>query len=90
MISLEGLDRYFSRKYTRELSDGDESIASSWKRIRSGLHLALSSLGVDGVGRIKASEKRELQRVLDVDVPSLRRQAAPVQFSFFGSKTKNG
>lgn len=73
------------RRYTRELAEGDESISASWKRIRDGLHLTLSSLGVDGVGRVKASEMRELQRILDTEIPALRRQAAPVQFSFFGT-----
>lgn len=76
------------RRYTRELAEGDESIAASWKRVREGLHLTLSSLGLDGVGRVKASEQRDLQRVLDKEIPSLRRQAAPVQFSFFGTTSK--
>lgn len=76
--------------YARELAEGDESIAASWKRVREGLHLTLSSLGLDGVGRVKASEQRDLQRVLDKDIPSLRRQAAPVQFSFFGTTSKMG
>ena len=77
-----------SRRYARELAEGDESIAASWKRVREGLHLTLSSLGLDGVGRVKASEQRDLQRVLDEEIPSLRRQAAPVQFSFFGTTSK--
>ncbi len=84
MISVEGLNHYFSRRYTREVAEGDESIAASWKRIRHGLHLTLSSTGIDGVTRVKPSEQRELQKVLDSDIPSLRRKAAPVQFSFFG------
>lgn len=86
MISVEGLNHYFSRRYTREVAEGDESISASWKRIRHGLHLSLTSTGIDGVTRVKASEQRELQKVLDSDIPSLRRKAAPVQFSFFGVK----
>lgn len=76
------------RGYTRELAEGDESIAAAWIRIRDGLHLTLSSLGLDGVGRVKANERKELQRILDVEIPALRRQAAPVQFSFFGTTSK--
>lgn len=77
------------RQYTRELAEGDESIAAAWQRIRDGLHLTLTSLGLSGVGRVKASEKRELQRILDSDIPALRRQAAPVQFSFFGTTARS-
>lgn len=86
MISIEGLNHYFSSRYTREVAEGDESISASWKRIRHGLHLTLASTGIDGVARVKASEQRELQNVLESDIPSLRRKAAPVQFSFFGVK----
>ncbi|CAM9152730.1 unnamed protein product [Pylaiella littoralis] len=85
MISVEGLNKYFSRRYSREVAEGDESITASWKRIRHGLHLSLTSSGIDGVARVKASEQRELQKVLDSDIPELRRKAAPVQFSFFGT-----
>eukprot|EP00903_Cladosiphon_okamuranus_P016662 g15365.t1 len=86
MISIEGLDHYFNRRYTREVAEGDESISASWKRIRHGLHMTLKSTGIDGCARVKASEQRELQNVLDSEIPSLRRKAAPVQFSFFGVK----
>ncbi|CAB1117285.1 unnamed protein product [Ectocarpus sp. CCAP 1310/34] len=88
MISVEGLNHYFGKIYTREVSEGDESITASWRRIRHGLHLTLASLGIDGVSRVKASEQRELQKILDTDIPSLRRQAAPVRFSFFGTKSR--
>lgn len=86
MISIEGLNHYFSRRYTREVAEGDESISASWTRIRHGLHMTLTSTGIDGVARVKSSEQRELQNVLESDIPSLRRKAAPVQFSFFGVK----
>ncbi|CAM9203809.1 unnamed protein product [Hapterophycus canaliculatus] len=88
MISVEGLDSYFSKRYTREMAEGDESITASWKRIRHGLHLTLTSMGIDGVARVKAGEQRELQKILDSDIPALRRQAAPVQFSFFGTTAR--
>ncbi|CAM9166419.1 unnamed protein product [Ectocarpus sp. 12 AP-2014] len=88
MISVEGLNHYFGKIYTREVSEGDESITASWQRIRHGLHLTLVSLGIDGISRVKASEQRELQKILDTEIPSLRRQAAPVQFSFFGTKAR--
>lgn len=85
MISVEGLNSFFSKRYTREVAEGDESITASWERIRHGLHLTLISTGIDGVARVKASEQRDLQKVLDSDIPALRRKAAPVQFSFFGT-----
>lgn len=76
------------RGYARELAEGDESTAATWSRVRDGLHVTLTSFGLDGVGRVKASDQRELQRILDTEIPALRRQAAPVQFSFFGTKTR--
>lgn len=75
------------RGYARELSEGDESMAAAWIRVRDGLCVTLSSLGLDGVGKVKGSERKELKRILDVEIPALRRQAAPVRFSFFGTTT---
>lgn len=76
------------RGYARELAEGDESITSAWIRVREGLHATLSSLGLDGVGKVKSGERKELRRILDVEIPALRRRAAPVQFSFFGTSSK--
>ncbi|CAM9136168.1 unnamed protein product [Discosporangium mesarthrocarpum] len=86
MLSVEGLNHFFNKSYARELAEGDEFIAAVWTRIRDGLQLTLSTLGIDGVSRVKSSELRELQRILDEEVPELRRQAAPVRFSFFGAR----
>jgi hypothetical protein len=78
------LNRQFSKCYATELAEGDEMINAVWKRIRSQLKLTLGTSGLDSIPRVKPSELSELQRILDVEIPALRRQAAPVQFSFTG------
>ncbi|CAM9447207.1 unnamed protein product [Choristocarpus tenellus] len=88
MLSVEGLNHLFNKGYARELAEGDESISAVWKRIRDNLQVTLSAMGVDGVSRVKSGELRELQRILDKEVPDLRREAAPVRFSFFGAKSQ--
>lgn len=80
MLSVEGLNRYFSKCYARELAEGDEFISSVWRRIRDGLKLSLGTTGLGSMAVARASEIRELQRILEEEVPALRRVAAPAQY----------
>ncbi|KAG5187000.1 hypothetical protein JKP88DRAFT_207240 [Tribonema minus] len=86
MLSVEGLNMRFSKCYATELAEGDEMINSVWKRIRESLKLTLGTSGLNAIPSVKANDLKQLQRILDQDIPSLRRSAAPVQFTYEGAK----
>jgi len=89
MTSVEGLNTRFEMCYASRLAEGDEMIHSVWKRIRDGLKLTLGTSGMKSIANVKAYELKELERILENDIPSLRRSAAPVQFSHTGVVTNS-
>ena len=83
LLSMEELSASFQRTHQREISDADEFTASVWQRIRDHLQLTLKSEGLDDAPSVTQAELDELRRILDVEIPQLRRTASP---SHFGSK----
>ena len=75
LLSDGGLDRCFEKSHVTAVSDRDEFALSLWKRVRPQVHVALSTLGVDGVARVESADIAALDKVLDEDVPALRRRA---------------
>ena len=82
LLSLESLSASFQRSHARQVQDGDEYVANIWQRIRRSLHTGLTSAFVDGGNHATASssELEKLQKILDNDIPRLRRQANKIQF----------
>lgn len=84
LLSHEELSAAFRRTHPREVSEADEFVASVWQRIRDPLKLSLEGTG--GLGEfpsVGSGEVEELERILDEEIPRLRRLASP---SHFGSK----
>lgn len=83
MASPEGLRRVFERLYARQVLEGDAFVTSLWKRTYQSLQMVVDTQG--GLARLPRAtnaELRELERILDEDVPALRRLAAPVQWTY--------
>ena len=57
------------------VSDRDEFALALWKRVRPQVHVALSTLGVHKVRKVDKDELLALDRVIDEEVPALRRRA---------------
>ena len=83
LLTMEELSASFQRTHQREISDADEFTASVWQRIRDQLQISLKAEGLDNFPSVSAGEIDELRRILDVEIPQLRRTASP---SHFGSK----
>jgi len=83
LVSMEELSASFQRTHSREISDADEYTASIWQRIRDNLQLSLKSEGLSSYPSASSSEMDDLRRILDEEIPRLRRLASP---NHFGSK----
>ena len=81
LLSLESLSASFQRSHARQVQDGDEYVANIWQRVRRSLHTGLTSAFEIGGNHATASssELEKLQKILDNDIPRLRRLANEIQ-----------
>jgi len=80
LLTTKELDISFHRTHMREINDTDEFTVSMWKRIRGTLKSSLSNSGLHGFPSIAKSDIKELNIILDEDIPRLRRLASPMHF----------
>lgn len=77
----EQLTTTFRRVYAREVSDGDESTAASWRRdVKPHLQRVLRQEGLNALGTVTEHDLRGLRRILEDDLPALRRRASPPHY----------
>lgn len=77
LLTMEELTASFQRTHQREISDADEFTASVWQRIREQLQMNLKSEGLHDFPSVSQGELDELQKILDQEIPKLRRLASP-------------
>jgi len=70
----ERLDAHFRRRFARQLIEKDEGLVAVWSRVRPTVQNALQ-LGVAKLPKLSSSDVRELDRILNNDIPALRRRA---------------
>jgi hypothetical protein len=80
LTSVEELSATFQRVYAREVNDGDEYLASVWQRIRDPLKMALESQGLQSLVAVSNHELAELDKIVNVEIPELRRIASPTHY----------
>jgi len=96
LASPEGSRRAFERLYARPVLEGDEFVTSLWKRIFPSLQMVVETQagmgggGLGGLPKVSKAELQEMQRILMEEVPSLRRLAAPVSWSFKNNGSSSG
>ena len=86
LTSAEDLSACFQRCYSREVSDADEFTASVWQRIQEPLRLCLHQHGLSNLPSATSGEVASLVKIVEKDIPELRRLASPTHF---GTTTKN-
>jgi len=86
LLTLEELSASFQPTHPQEVSDADEYYASVWQRTRDPLRLILWRTGLADFPAVTKGELGELQRILDEEIPKLRRLASP---SHHGSSKEN-
>jgi len=82
LMSSAGLSASFQNCYRREIREADEYVASLWQRIKEPLQSSLEQMG--GLSRMPSTpsinydrEVDKLERILEQDIPSLRRIVFP-------------
>lgn len=77
LASFDSLSSSFQRTHARQISDGDEFVASLWQRVRGAMQSALAAAFDDGgrIPTVSSSELQKMQNILGVDIPRLRRVA---------------
>lgn len=77
LVTEESLDATFRRLFARRIADRDEFINALWRRIRYHLVLTLTARELTTLERVNQTDLQLLQRLLDNDIPDLRRSSAP-------------
>jgi len=77
LVTPEEMSASFQRTHSREIRDADEFTASVWQRIREPLRLSLTSMGLRQFPVVSTNDIKHLKRMLDEDIPRLRRTASP-------------
>lgn len=87
LLTVEELSASFQRTHPQEVSVADEFYSSVWQRVRGPLRLSMARTGLADFPAVKKGEVRELRRILDEEIPKLRRMASP---SHHGSTNRTG
>ncbi|KAL3806172.1 hypothetical protein ACHAXA_009830 [Cyclostephanos tholiformis] len=77
LLSAEELGASFQRTHPQEVSEADEYYASVWQRIRDPMRLNLLRTGLADFPAVGKGQLRDLQNILDEEIPKLRRLASP-------------
>jgi GTPase Era involved in 16S rRNA processing len=77
LATENAMNAAFQKLYARRIAEKDEFTISLWHRVQDHLTLTLSSEDLAGLEKVTAAHVAELDRVLEVEIPNLRRKAAP-------------
>ena len=80
LITPDSLENTYKKIYARRLAERDEFTASLWKRVFDHIQLGITASELQQMEKIGTAELEELNKVLDIEVPKLRRLAAPTFF----------
>mmetsp|Transcript_2127 Transcript_2127/g.4509 ORF Transcript_2127/g.4509 Transcript_2127/m.4509 type:complete len:471 (+) Transcript_2127:59-1471(+) len=72
------MNKAFQKLYARRIAERDEFTNSLWTRVQDHLMLAVTSEDIAEVGKVGQSSLEDLDRILEVEIPNLRRKSAPV------------
>lgn len=77
LVRDEAMIASYKRLYARKSSDKDEYLTALWTRVHDHLILGLTSTDLKAMEKVRTNDLSELDRILEFDIPNLRRKAAP-------------
>jgi Dynamin family len=83
LASPEEMDKSFRRIFSRQLVDKDEYYISLWSRVADHLKLFITADDVQKLERQRHADKNLLRTIAEVELPLLRRIAAPAMYSSY-------
>jgi hypothetical protein len=73
----ESAENSFRKQYHRKIADKDEFVLSLWARVKEHLRVGLSAEDVRTLKPLSAGDISRLERLMDHEIPELRRDAQP-------------
>ncbi len=77
LITDDAMIGAYKRLYARKLANKDEFTASLWTRVHDHLILGLNAVEFKSLDAVKGHDLKQVEQILEVDIPNLRRKAAP-------------
>ena len=81
LLEDQGLVDTFRRTHVRQINEHDEFVVSIWNRIKEPLKANLNAMGIREMGAVSNKDIAGLQKILDEDIPALRRLASPAKWT---------
>jgi GTPase SAR1 family protein len=77
LTSEAALNAAYQKLYARRIAEKDEFTRSLWNRVLDHLSLTLTSEDLAGLSKVTAGDTSTLDRILEIEIPNLRRKSAP-------------
>ena len=77
LVMEEALVSTFRRLYARRLAEKDEFTLALWARVLDHLALTFTSRELIALDKARPADFLDLEKLLEIDIPNLRRKAAP-------------
>jgi hypothetical protein len=81
LVEDHSVERAFRQLYSRQVVARDEYVTALWSRVHDHLRTGLSFEDIQQLERLRRADRAALQRIVDVDLPALRRGNAPAMYS---------
>lgn len=90
LVTDEAMVASYKRIYARKANEKDEYLTSLWARVHDQLITSLNPRDLETMDKVSSSDVKQLDKILEYDIPNLRRKAAPVFAKPFGSNKNVG
>lgn len=77
LMKVDSITGTFRKIYAKRLTEKDESLTSLWRRVEDHMIISLTTQDFRALEKVKKSDIETLDRILEYDIPNLRRKAAP-------------
>ena len=85
---IDNVESVYRRIHGRRISEQDEYISSLWLRVKDQIKVGVTAGDIQRMNRINSTDFANLENLIDMEIPNLRRKAAPA-YSKFSEKSQN-
>eukprot|EP00605_Chrysophyceae_sp_TOSAG23-4_P000758 GSChrysophyteH1.ASY1.ANO1.847.1 assembled CDS len=77
LVRPDSIEETFRRKYHREIVDKDEFTLALWSRVKEHMKVGLTNEDITSISPLDSGEASRLKRIIEHDIPGIRREAQP-------------
>ena len=78
LATAESFEAIFKRLYARKISERDEDTLALWSRISEILRHSVTPEDLLSLSKMSQGELNQLEKIIDVEIPNLRRAVGPM------------